>query len=204
MLDRRRFVVVVVVHVKAGVRGPPLGDEVDELLERALLVAPVEGPELRVRGLPPASGSRGVDDSEEVLQAELLAVLGVVARPLDVEEEVACCGLRERQQPAVRDEGALLVDLGVQQLVADRTGVLALDLEPGLQLCAPRDEGLRRPSRAARPGREPAASAIPTCLSATRWLVGMPATSERSSSSRRWRSQSVLHRQIAQCSIGSG
>src|SRR5439155_22807791 len=50
MVDRRRLVMVVVVDVQARMARAALGDEVDQLLERALLAWPVEGPDLRVPG----------------------------------------------------------------------------------------------------------------------------------------------------------
>jgi hypothetical protein len=46
--------------------------------------------------------------------------------------------------------------------------------------------------------------AIPAAFSARRCPVVIPATSDRSSSSRRLLLHSSLHRQIAQCSTGSG
>jgi hypothetical protein len=55
MVDRRRLVVVVVIYVQPRSAGAPLGDEVDELLERPLLPLPVEGPEGRV---PRSASSR--------------------------------------------------------------------------------------------------------------------------------------------------
>jgi hypothetical protein len=69
---------VVVVDVQAGVAGAALGDEVDQLLERALLARPVTGPDLRVPGESRLVRLSRIDDAEQVLQPELPAVLRVV------------------------------------------------------------------------------------------------------------------------------
>ena len=81
MVDGGGLVVVVVVDVQAGVRLAPLGDEVDQLLEGGLLPGPVERPELPVPGPSRLVGVGGVDDAEEVLEAELLAVVAEMAGP---------------------------------------------------------------------------------------------------------------------------
>ena len=111
-------------------------DVVDQFFEGAPSPVPVECPDPRVpwAALPIEVGR--VDDAEEILQAELPAVLGVVPRALDVEEEVARTGLRKGEQPAVGDERTVFVSIRIQQFVLDRSGVLARDLELRLQLRA--------------------------------------------------------------------
>jgi hypothetical protein len=68
VVDRRRLVVVVVVDVQSRLAAPPLGDEVDQLLEGPLLARPVEGPDLRVLWPAAGVGVGRVDDAEQVLQ----------------------------------------------------------------------------------------------------------------------------------------
>jgi hypothetical protein len=57
MVDRGGLVMVVVVDVQAWVARAALGDEVDQLLERALLARPITGPDLVYRGSPASSAS---------------------------------------------------------------------------------------------------------------------------------------------------
>ena len=114
MVDRRGLVVVVVVHVQSGATGAAFGDEVDQLLERALLALPVEGPERCVPGAARRIQVGRVHHAEQVLQPELPAVLGVVAGALDVEEQVAGDRFGQREQPAVRDQRAASVPVGLQ------------------------------------------------------------------------------------------
>src|SRR5208282_5203278 len=64
-----------------GMARAPFGDEVDQLLERALLTRPVKGPDLRVPGESRLVGFGRVDDPQQILQPELPAVLGVVPGP---------------------------------------------------------------------------------------------------------------------------
>ena len=144
MVDGRRLVVVVVVDVKPGVHGAPCGDEVDELLERLLLAGPVEGPDLGVPGHAVGVAVRRVDDAEQVLEPELLAVLRVVPGALDVEEQVALATVREG--PAARGWARGLrhdLDRGRGARGVIRPHPLALDLESGLQLRAPRGAASR-------------------------------------------------------------
>ena len=115
------------------------GDEVDQLLERALLARPVKGPDLRVPGESRLVQLGRVNHAEQVLQPELPAVLRVVAGTLDVEEQVPVGWFGQCQQPAVGDLGAVGVAFGIQELVPDDPVVLAGHLQPGLPLGAPQD-----------------------------------------------------------------
>ena len=154
MVHRRRLVVVVVVDVQAGMARAAFGDEVDQLLERALLARPVEGPDLRVPGESRLVDLGRVDDAEQVLQPELPAVLGVVAGALDVEEQVPVGWFGQREQPAVGDQGAVGVAFGIQELVPDDPVVLAGHLEPGLSAGrAPGRPGSPGPAGAGRAAR---------------------------------------------------
>ena len=132
MVDRRRLVVVVVVDVQAGVTPALFGDEVDQFLEGALLARPVERPDLGVPGPAAGVGVGGVDDAEQVLQPELLAVLGVIPGSFDVEEQITGGGFRQRQQATVDQEGPRRVPFGIQDLVPDAALVLAGHLQAGL------------------------------------------------------------------------
>jgi hypothetical protein len=165
MVDRRRLVMVVVVDVQTGMTGAALGDEVDQLLERALLTRPVEGPDLRVPGESRLVTISRVDHAEQVLQPELPPVLGVVPGPLDIEEQVAVGRFRQRQQPPVGDQGTGAVLFGIQDLVLDASVVLAGHLQPGLPLGAL--EGVRahpvQPRQLGQPG-EPAPGRDPGAL----------------------------------------
>ncbi len=129
MIDRGRLVVVVVVHVQARRTLPALGNEVDQFLKCALLVLTVERPDLGVPGRAVLVRVGRVHDAEQVLQPELPVILAVVARPLDVEEQVARRWFRQRQQAPVRDQQVLGVALGIQDLVPDNALVLARHLQ---------------------------------------------------------------------------
>ena len=85
MVHRRRLVMVVVVNVQPRVPFAPLG--------------PVIGPDLRVPGESRLAGLGHVHDAEQVLQPELPAVLGVIPRSLDIEEQVPVRRFRQPQQP---------------------------------------------------------------------------------------------------------
>ena len=162
MVDRRRLVVVVVVHVQPWATRAALGDEVDQLLERALLARPAEGPEGRVPRAARLVEVGCVHHPEQVLQPELLTVLGVVPGTFDVEEQVAGNRLRQREEPAVRDQGPAGVPLRVQQPEPDDPFVLAGHLQPGLGLGAhkgipahPLQPGEFGPAREPAPGGDP-------------------------------------------------
>ena len=90
----------------------------------------------QILGVPGPAAGVGVgrvDDAEQVLQAELLVVLGVVPRALDVEEQVAVRGLGQGQEPPVGQQGTRLVPFRIQKLVTNTRLVLAGHLQTGLQ-----------------------------------------------------------------------
>ena len=157
MVDRRRLVVVVVVHVQPRAHRAALGDEVDQLLERPLLALPVEGPEGRIKRLSRRVQVGRVHHPEQVLQPELPAVLGVVPGAFDVEEQVAEDRLRQGQQPAVGDQRAVTVPFRRKDLVPDNPVVLAGHLQPRLPLRPP--QRLRahpvQPRQLREPGEPP-------------------------------------------------
>ncbi len=175
MVDRRRLVVVVVVDMQARMARAALGDEVDQLLERALLAWPVEGPDLRVPRAARLVLLGRVHHPEQVLQPELAAVLRVVAGALDVEEQVPVGRFGQREQPPVGDQGAVAVAFGIQELVPGDPVVLAGCLQPGLPLGAP--QGVRahpvQPWQPGQPG-EPAPSRDPGLLQRTPLPPGHP------------------------------
>ena len=204
MVNRRRLVVVVVVHVQPRVTRAAFGDEVDQLLERPLLARPVIGPDLGVPGRSRLVGLGRVHHAEQVLQPELPAVLGVVPGALDIEEQVPAVRFRQREQPAVGHQLAVGVPFGCQELVPDDP-VVAGHLQPGLLLGAFQGTGLTRSSRG-RPASpaNPRRVEVPASFSARRCPAGIPATSDRSSSARLRSRHMSRHRQMAQCSTGSG
>jgi len=162
-------------------------------------------PDLRVPGESRLAGLSRIDDAEQVLQPELPAALGVVPGPLDIEEQVPAGRFRQRQQTTVGNQGAVAVAFGIQDLVPDHPVVLAGDLQPGLPLGAAVDvrahpvhlRQLSQPGEPA-PGRDPGALQRPPLP------VVIPATSDRSSSFLLRSAHGSRHRQIAQCSTGSG
>ena len=167
VVDRRRLVVVVVVDVQARVTAAPLGDEVDQFLERALLARPVERPDLGVARPAAGVGIGRVDDAEQVLQPELLVVLGVIPRPFDIEEQVTGCRNGQRQESPVDQERTRHVPFGIQKLVLDVAFVLAGHLQAGLQPGPARDCRLtplppgRRPGQPGRAGSTPRRPSAP-------------------------------------------
>src|SRR5689334_15344591 len=102
--------------MQSGSVSAPLGDEVDELLERAFLARPVEGPERRVLRVARWVKVGCVYYAEQVLQPELPTVLGVVAGAFYVEEEVADDRLGQSQQATVRNQRAIRVSIRLQKL----------------------------------------------------------------------------------------
>ncbi len=140
----------------------PLGDEVDQFLEGALLARPVERPDLRVPGPAAGVGVGRVHDAEQVLQPELLAVLGVIPRPFNIEEQITNLCNGQRQEPPVAQELSRQVPFRFQNLVPDAALILAGHLQAGLQLGP--GQGLLARSvtggqdgqgRQAAPGRDP-------------------------------------------------
>ena len=167
VIDRRGLVMVVVIHVQAGMSRPAFGDEVDQLLERTLLARPVKGPDLRVPGPARLIHLSRVDDAEQVLQPELPAVLRVVPCALDVEEQVPGGRFRQGRQPAIGHQGTLGVAVGLQDLVPDAP-VVAGHLQPGLPVSAlqgsrahPAQDGENSQARELAPGRDPGVLQLP-------------------------------------------
>ncbi len=97
-LERRGLVGRVVIHVHAGMLGPPRLDEVHHLLEGALLFGVV------VR--PPAAVFAPHPGAEQVLTPALARV----GRTLEVQEDVAGRRLRQPAQPLRRHHRQQLVD----------------------------------------------------------------------------------------------
>ena len=129
-LEHDRLVGRVVVDVHVWIGAQALVEEVDELLERALLALAVvrpEGSEGRPAVLAP-------EDAEEVLEP-------AVGRPervaLDVEEDVARRGLRQQLEAALRRR--------LEQVIRVPPGHACAVLERGL--VAQRLEGARRHAR---------------------------------------------------------
>ena len=144
MVDRRRLVVVVVVHVQSRAHRAPRGDEVDELLERALLALPAERPDRRVPRASRRVQVGRVHHPEQVLQPELPAVLGVIPGALDVEEQVAGDRFGQREEPAVR----------IRVPLASRSGSSSLNrMIPSSSLATCSRAWARERSRESRFGR---------------------------------------------------
>ncbi len=176
MVDRRRLVVVVVVDVQARVTARRSVMKSISSSNARFSPAPVEGPDLRVPGRAACVGVGRVDDAEQVLQPELPAVLGVVPRPLDVEEQVAVRRFGQRQQPPVRHQGAR---------PASRSGSSSsYRIRPSSSLAtcsracswAPARESLARPGTAGQHGQagEPAPGRDPAGLQRPPLALGDP------------------------------
>ena len=83
-------------HLPPGIAPTALGDEVDQLLEPVLLARPVETPDLGIPGRARLVDVGCVDYAEQVLQPELLPILGVIRCPLNIEEQVPFHWFRQR------------------------------------------------------------------------------------------------------------
>ena len=122
---------------------------------------------------PLGSASGRLEDAEQVLDA-------VVERErvaLDVEEQVAGRRLRQHEEAAVRHERAVVVALGLEELVARLSLVLALDLDPRLLADALERRLAADPLRASASHGQPSTAsrrrvATPRSLSARRWPRG--------------------------------
>lgn len=97
VIQGRGLVVVVVVNMGGLVAVEVLSKEVHELFEGNPFAPAIERPEGAVPGTAMPIYVRRVGNAKQVLEAELLAVLGVVTRALDVEEQVALGGFGQAQ-----------------------------------------------------------------------------------------------------------
>ena len=188
-LERGRLVVRVVVDVQVGVALEPLVHEVDELLERALLLRAVVAPE----GVKPRLALVDRDRAEQVLEPVLVERVA-----LHVEEEVALGGRRqEREAPAL---------LGLEQLVRGRAGAALVELQARLIGEASRTWPARPSARPCRARASASCSRVvmPTRLMRSDWALRIPATRQRWSSAMRWASQRSAQRQSSQCGTGFG
>ena len=160
------------VDVQRGVRVQALDDEVDGLLEGALLrrrrdaAVLVPRPEGVERGLSVRPRPPRLQDAEEVVHA-VIEGEGVA---LQVQEEVVGAGLRQRQEALGRVRRAVLRGEEGQALEGDAAGRVRLHLEPRLLPDARRGP----PGWCAPAAAPPAAAARPGCAAWARHAPAAP------------------------------